>query len=343
MTVPAYLRIRQYITDLVYQNPGREQKILSERELGKAFNVTRTTARKALRELIEGDYLIVRHGIGNFTNPKMASGDASSHMFSIGIVVYEGQGVTFDSYLWEIVSGIGEHFSNKGYCFRFISLPTDSKRALKELSLMNVDGLIWIKPPSSVEGLIKEIRKQGIPLVAAIPLFDSDKLDQVRINFFEEGYDVANYMLDRKHRRVVYVKYESEADTRRFAGFVKAFTDRGFKYDQKLSLPPNSDVCTDVQRMIDFGVDFSAIYVPAIQINKVLEALKSRKKSPRKDYLVIGFRAAMGHLKGSGAKMVNEPLLRIGQNAAELLDRILCAGLGSTPKNIELKTDIIDN
>ena len=154
---------------------------------------------------------------------------------------------------------------------------------------------------------------------------------------------MANYMLDRKHKRVVYVKYDSQADTKRFAGFVKAFKDRGLKFDETLALKKNSEVCADVQRMIDFGVDFSAIYVPAIQINKVLEALKSRNKSPQKDYLVIGFRAAMAHLKGSIAKMVNEPLSQIGQKAAEMLDEILCAGKKLPPKKIELKTDIIDN
>lgn len=65
--VPLY---QNMIDDLIHQIEGgalpANTKLLSEAELGDAYNVSRITVRRALAELVNRGYIVKRHGIGSF-------------------------------------------------------------------------------------------------------------------------------------------------------------------------------------------------------------------------------------------------------------------------------------
>lgn len=65
--VPLY---QNMIDDLIHQIEGgtlpASTKLLSEAELGDAYDVSRITVRRALAELVNRGYIVKRHGIGSF-------------------------------------------------------------------------------------------------------------------------------------------------------------------------------------------------------------------------------------------------------------------------------------
>ena len=68
---PLYEQIKEYILQNVENgNFEPDTRIPSERELSKRFGVSRVTAGKAVKELVQAGVLYVRIGKGTFIHPK---------------------------------------------------------------------------------------------------------------------------------------------------------------------------------------------------------------------------------------------------------------------------------
>ncbi len=65
--LPAYYRIRETIKSWIYNEEYRPgDKIPSEKELVDIFKVNRLTIRHAISQLVEGRFLEIRKGGGDF-------------------------------------------------------------------------------------------------------------------------------------------------------------------------------------------------------------------------------------------------------------------------------------
>jgi DNA-binding transcriptional regulator YhcF (GntR family) len=146
--VAEYLKIRQYVIGLVVNAGSESVKIPSMPVLGTQFGVARMTVHKALKDLIKDLYLIVKPGIGIFTNPRrlpeMATG---SHHKCVGLVAGRGHYCFYDHYSWLLLSQAGVAASEKGRFVKIINLTSDSPaRMAMELRTSWIDGLICWSP-----------------------------------------------------------------------------------------------------------------------------------------------------------------------------------------------------
>ena len=63
-----YMRVRQYIVDMCHHMVDAEHPLPSERQISEQFHVSRSTARRALSDLVEAHYLIKSPKRGYFFN-----------------------------------------------------------------------------------------------------------------------------------------------------------------------------------------------------------------------------------------------------------------------------------
>lgn len=68
-TPAEYQQIRKYVIDSVLESGCAPKRLASMREMAGFFKVSTATVQRALKELVDDDYLTVKPGIGLFTNP----------------------------------------------------------------------------------------------------------------------------------------------------------------------------------------------------------------------------------------------------------------------------------
>lgn len=69
---PRYIQIIQYFADKIEKGDlSNGDKLPTEEEICKFFNVSRITARQALNELANGGYIIKKQGVGSYVRNKM--------------------------------------------------------------------------------------------------------------------------------------------------------------------------------------------------------------------------------------------------------------------------------
>lgn len=343
MSVPAYMRIRQYVIDLVFNSASNEKKILSERELCELFEVTRPTVRKALKDLVEDKYLIIRPGLGTYTNPvKAMNGLFSNETFSIGIVVGDGKHVLYDCYYGDIIAGVLSYVNKHAGFFRFLNISEKGSKAVDEIMLMNISGLIWINPPVEMCDVCEKLESRGVAVVIIGRSFN-DTIDNVSINYFHEGYTVAQYFLSKGLSNIVCGAFNMKlkADELRYSGFKEAFVAAGKKFNDKLILKVENDIVSDIHKMIEFGVEFSGIYANGIHMAKIIRALKKEKMTPGKDVLVVGNEHALRRVTETGFVKIVEPMNAVGLLATEkLAEKIFGKNTGRI--KLQLKACIIE-
>lgn len=343
MSIPAYMRIRQYAIDLVAKSLNKEKKILSERELCELFGVTRPTVRKALKDLVDDDYLIIRPGLGTYTNPvKAVNGIFSNNTFSIGIIVGDGKHILYDCYFGDVIVGALNYVNKHAGFFRLLNISAKGSKAVDEIMLMNLSGLIWIKPPIGMCDVCEKLESRGVSVITIGRSFNNI-VDNVSIDYFHEGYAVAQYFLSKGLSNIVCGAFDSklEADELRCGGFEKAFEDAGKKFNDKLVLKAENDIVSDIHKMVEFGVEFSGIYANGIHMLRVIESLQKEKLTPGKDVLVVGSEHALRGGTKTGFVKIIEPMEKIGWLAAEKLAEKV-SGKNTDRIKLKLKACIIE-
>ena len=332
--------IRQYAYDQIRRNSGKEVKILSERELCKIYNVSRPTVRKSLDELVAEGYLVIRQGLGTFTNPGMFSGHKiPGSNLSIGIIVGSGKQVTYTDYFWPIICAAGKAITDDFGSVRILQMVHDDEQAAKEIQLLNLDGIIWVHPFPERTGPIHQLQDSGLPIMCIGHQPDDENINNVVNDYFHIGYMVAEYLLARGHRNILFIKPDDSWSAQlRLEGFKQAFTDKNLKYDNKLILNNPSEITGDIQKMLRFEIDFTASFAFGWNVWDVVAALKSQYGESFAEKCEI-----VSNTSGCGTFM-NCPIVEIkaeklGKIAAEKLMELI-SGRISAPVRITLKPEM---
>lgn len=70
-TTPLYIQLMNILIDQIENNMEENDKLDSEREICKKYDVSRTTVREALDELEKNNYIYKVQGKGNFISPRV--------------------------------------------------------------------------------------------------------------------------------------------------------------------------------------------------------------------------------------------------------------------------------
>lgn len=168
--VSEYLRIRRYVMTRIMAyscNTDEDPRIPSLQELSAKFKVSRPTVCKALKELINENYLIAKPGLGTYINPLyILEHDFRRKMPLVGLLLGDGLLVHIDIYYGEMFSGILRELVRIPCYVHQLSLsalsPDQVFDVIREESL---DALCWIQPPQKLLPVVERLRVAGLPVV----------------------------------------------------------------------------------------------------------------------------------------------------------------------------------
>lgn len=286
MQAPAYMRIRQYVVDEVFKHHQHEHQILSERELCELFSVTRPTVRKALKDLIDDGYLLIRPGRGTFTNPAKATYFVhNKDVLCLGLIISDGRQVYYDSFYWSLLTGIGNEVFKRTCCLRIINLTSRDMKIVDEIKQMLLHGLIWICPPSSAGEVINRLNDEcKLPVISINNTF-AGNVNYVSMNSRQEGYQITNLFLKKGLRKIAYagMNQNSEIDDQFIRGARDAFIEIGVPFNSRYVLYGDDATIDDLNKMIELGVEIQAVYSSARCLKGIISLFKEKQMVLCKD------------------------------------------------------------
>lgn len=304
------------------------QKLPSENELTRQFQVSRHTVRKALSILENEGLVVAEHGRGTFCAESVRPRGKSKIIAVVTTYI--------SNYIFpKVIAGINEVLTQKDY--RIISKNTKNSRAfeiecLEDLLKKNVDGIIIEPSKSQIYSRHLEIYKQfeawHIPTVfihSTYPQFKGKPC--VELEDEKGAYLITEYLIQLGHKDLAGIfKTDDSQGFRRHIGFVKALHAYGILYDpekviwyhtEDKLLKPGAEII----EMLDKGIYFDGIVCYNDQIAfEVLKVLKDRNMHVPEDVSLTGFDNILKvDENGIGITSIDHPKEKLGQMAAELM------------------------
>jgi GntR family transcriptional regulator of arabinose operon len=322
------LQIKEYILSLVASSEDEMMKIPSERELCRIHNVCRPTVRQAIDSLVDEGILEPKRGLGTFINRQALEKEEKGlpRNTTIGITFFDGGGVRQGGgFTWMLMQNIVNTLAEKGLNILFASTKKTGMRAAEELLQKGISGLIWISPDKKQFEALRCLKAKGLPVMAINRKIDVEKIDYVNSDQEHGGYIAGKYLLERGHRKVLFVAKEKVRPllNLRYSGFEKAFAEEGLTVDS-ISVSEASEVYLKIKRLIS-QKDFTAIFTAdGIYLPLVYNALRDEGKSVPDDYSLISYDESNLNIRPDlKITEIHQPLEEMGNLAGQtIIDKL---------------------
>ncbi len=214
--------------------PG--EKLYSENELSRMFNLSRQTVRHAIGVLEEEGLVERVRGSGTYVGSR--KGNIRKRMMNIAVISTYVDGYIFPTTL----QGIVQTLSGAGYMTQiaFTNNRVDSERRILEgiLEKDNVDGVIVEATKSALPNpnleYYLEIQRRQIALLFFNCGYPELKAPVVALDDVKVAEDAVNYLLSQGHRKIAGIfKADDGQGKLRYAGYVEALLKEGIGVDDR--------------------------------------------------------------------------------------------------------------
>lgn len=272
--VAEYMKIRQYVIDLVIKSEHKSVMIPSMPKLGEIFGVARMTVHKALKDLIKDKYLISRPGIGTFSNPSKV---AEFHKWKagsiIGLIAGDGMNLYYDYYFGSLAAHTCLKLVEDGYIIKPVTLiSSEPDRIVAEIENYSLAGLVWISPGEKGIAALKKMDQEQLPVVALQGTVEG--INSVNMDYELEGYEAGKFFLEDGRRNVVFaIARDIPLVHLQLDGMKRAFREAGVKFNNGLVL---KDI-KNLDYLFELGIDVQAIYLEGPYLTETIAVLKDRQ------------------------------------------------------------------
>lgn len=227
-----YLVIVDYIKNLINNGEvGYGEKIMSENELAKLFNISRQTVRQAIGILQNEGWLYRVKGSGTFIGKVIEREKATTH--NIGVII------TYpDEYIFPtIIKGIESVLSANGYTMilGFTSNKVEKEaQCLKSFIGKDIDGLIIESTKSAFPNpnidYFHILKEKGIPFVFINGLYKELPSSYVVMDDERGGYLAAEFLIENGHKKIGGIfKSDDIQGHNRYKGYISACHKKGLE------------------------------------------------------------------------------------------------------------------
>ncbi|WP_400248153.1 GntR family transcriptional regulator [Niallia sp. JL1B1071] len=206
--------------------PG--ERIYSEYELSKLFDVSRNTVRLAIGELVDDGWLYREPGVGTFCGEPFASkiGDNRTNGKNIGVMATYISDYIFPS----IIRGMESYLKDRGYSLTVVCTENDHAKerlCIRNLLDLKMDGLI-LEPTKSSQfnpnmDYYLELEERNIPYVMINQFYSQLSPFHFIMDDVKGGYMATDHLLQLGHEQILGIfKSDDLQGVNRMKGFLQA-------------------------------------------------------------------------------------------------------------------------
>ncbi|MGN7940376.1 GntR family transcriptional regulator [Virgibacillus sp. 6R] len=215
--------------------PG--EKIYSENELVKMFEVSRHTVRQAVGDLVHEGWLYREQGAGTFVSNRREQiqiQPVSSTGKNIGVITTYISDYIFPS----IIKGIESYLSSHGYSLTFACTDNDpekEKQCLEAMLSRNIDGLI-VEPTRSSSynpnlHYYLEMEQNQIPYLMINQYYPQLNPPNIILDDEKGGFIATDHLIKLGHTKVIGIfKSDDNQGLNRMQGFIRAFRENNIQF-----------------------------------------------------------------------------------------------------------------
>ncbi|MCL5986217.1 MAG: GntR family transcriptional regulator [Actinobacteria bacterium] len=235
---PLYVQLAQYFRDKVRDGTFKPNSAIpSEFEIAREFNISRSTVRQAILELVHEGILLRVSGKGTYVSSDPFKQKFPPRSGVIGLI----QPYLRDSFLTLITLSIESTTRTKGY--QLMLSITDNKyeqhqRSVRQLLSKKVDGLIIFLPDNyPLDEITISLVEQRFNFVLIDRYIPNIDVSYVVSDNFGGAYQAMEHLIKLGHNRIGMVTRSSLQTTSvrdRVDGYKRALMDYRLPFDQSL-------------------------------------------------------------------------------------------------------------
>lgn len=199
-----YIKLRQHFINLT-MHADPECPLPSERTLAETFGVARKTVRRALDDMVAGNYLIKRPRRGYFINP-FAMREDERRQKIVGLLFRNGMHALYSREDACFMEAFFREIRHYDACVQLI-MTSNTEMIYNDIVNSGLDGLIWLGVPPGHLAVFERIHREGVlPIAGFFDRVPPECGNFIYMDHFTEGYQKTKYLLDRGCRSILFVK-----------------------------------------------------------------------------------------------------------------------------------------
>lgn len=223
----------QILKKISEENMEPGDKLPSELEFQKMYDVSRHTVRSALNRLENAGIIVKEQGAGSFVAKLKPKRDYKE----IGVIT-----TYVSDYIFPLtIRGIEQELTKNGYSMILSS--TNNDRDIEEAAIQmmidrNVDGVIVEPTQSSYYnsnlGLYLKLKNMGIPIIMINARYEGLDFPLIALDDLNAGYEATKNLIENNHTNIGGIfKADDLQGQERHKGFIKACFEYGINYNKE--------------------------------------------------------------------------------------------------------------
>ena len=191
----ASLLVRHEVVRLIQEARGQSIRLPSSTEMARQLSVSQRTVAAEYKRLTDENWVYGIPGVGTFTRPRRE-------------YFYREAEHIIPRPLWEaqMQCGLKLYDTLKAQPHPVIFTNTNSRDFHSLLKAGHYDGLLWLQPSPAVEESLRQLHKEGMPVVTLF--HESDSLPAVTADYAATGEMLAEALFRKGCRRIWWLMNE---------------------------------------------------------------------------------------------------------------------------------------
>jgi len=310
------------------------QKISSESELMKEFDVSRHTVRLAIGDLVSQGYLYREQGAGTFCADRTLKESPINGLNQKNIAIMT---TYISDYIFpSIIRGAESYLSRNGYQVSLFSTNNDHEKErhfLEKILTQNFDGVIIEPTQSSISNpninYYLNLERLNIPYLMINSYYD--ELEPLSITMDDEkgGYLQADHLIQLGHKKIAgFFKTDDIQGTKRMKGYLKAHRNNGNTINPNYIVTYNTgeketkprDALIRLLELPDEERPTAIVcYNDELSLN-LMDVIRERNLVVPDNISIVGFDDSfLAQISEVKLTTIAHPLSNMGQKAAEMI------------------------
>jgi len=330
-----YNMVKKWIKSKVFDGTFQpNQKISSESELMKQFNVSRHTVRLALADLVNEGLLYKEQGSGTYVSERSLKKNQTNSVSSKKVAIIT---TYISDYIFpSIIRGAESVLSQEGYQVTLFSTNNNhesEKRILETVISQNFDGVIVEPTKSAISNpninYYLNLEALKIPYIMINAFYDELEPISVTLNDMEGGYLQTEHLIRLGHRNILgFFKNDDMQGLKRMKGYLKAYRDYGIPIIPQNIITYNTkskDSALPLEQLEDRLSNSPEKITGIVSYNdelamRILEVLRQKNLQIPEDISIVGFDDSfLSEVSEVKLTTIKHPKSELGEMAAKLI------------------------